>query len=279
MSGKVIHTAGTLINLDSPKIMGILNMTPDSFYGQSRVYAGSLLLHKAETMLSEGADILDIGGVSTRPGADEVSEEEELQRLIPGILDIAKHFPGVPFSVDTFRSRVAREAVSAGAAWINDISGGTADPHMIETAAELNVPYVLMHMRGTPQTMHEFTQYDTLLEDVIFELAQRREKLLASGIHDLILDPGFGFAKTIEQNFMLLNQLSRFAVFGHPILVGISRKSMIWRTLRTNPEKALNGTTALHMAALMQGADILRVHDVREAAECVRLFSRIRVKA
>lgn len=266
------------MNLDSPKIMGILNITPDSFYGPSRVTEAVSILHAAEQMLSEGAHILDVGGVSTRPGSDEVSEEEELQRLIPGIQALAKHFPKVPLSVDTFRSRVAREAVAAGASWINDISGGTADPAMMPTAAELKVPYVLMHMRGTPQTMHEFTTYDALAEDVIVELAERREKLLAAGIHDLILDPGFGFSKTVEQNFSLLNQLSRFTLFGHPILIGISRKSMIWRTLRTNPEGALNGTTALHMAALMQGADILRVHDVPEAAECVRLFSHLRGK-
>jgi dihydropteroate synthase len=275
---KTIHTAGRLMNLDSPKIMGILNITPDSFYGRSRVSAGSHILHMAETMLSDGADVLDVGGVSTRPGSDEVSEEEELQRLIPGIQALAKHFPKVPLSVDTFRSRVAREAVAAGASWINDISGGTADPAMMPTAAELKVPYVLMHMRGTPQTMHGFTTYDALAEEVMIELAERREKLLATGIHDLILDPGFGFSKTVEQNFSLLNQLSRFTLFGHPILIGISRKSMIWRTLRTNPEGALNGTTALHMAALMQGADILRVHDVPEAAECVRLFSHLRGK-
>lgn len=261
--------------MGSPKIMGILNVTPDSFYIYSRVSSFESLLSKAEKMLSEGADILDVGGVSTRPGSDEVTEEEELQRLIPCIEELVTHFPGIPLSVDTFRSRVAREAVAAGAAWINDVSGGTADPEMIATAAELNVPYVLMHMRGTPQSMHEYTRYDSLLEDVIFEMGQRREKLLAAGIHDLILDPGFGFAKTIEQNFELLNQLSRFMLFGHPILVGISRKSMIWRTLHANPEDALNGTTALHMVSLMQGADILRVHDVREAAECVRLHSQL----
>lgn len=267
------------MHVDSPKIMGILNVTPDSFYGRSRVSANDNLLHAAEAMLVEGADMLDVGGVSTRPGADEVSEEDEMKRLIPSILALANHFPEVTLSVDTFRSRVAREAVAAGAAWINDVSGGTADPEMIATVAELNVPYVLMHMRGTPQTMHEFTQYGNLVDDVIFEMGQRREKCLAAGICDLILDPGFGFAKTVEQNFMLLNQLSRFTLFGHPILVGISRKSMIWRTLRTNPEEALNGTTALHMVSLMHGADILRVHDVREAAECLRLFSHLRTKA
>jgi dihydropteroate synthase len=260
------------MELDSPKIMGILNLTPDSFFDKSRVSDLDSLLRAAEKMISEGADILDMGGVSTRPGSEVVSEDEELRRLIPGIKELRNRFPLVPLSVDTFRSRVAREAVFAGASWVNDISGGTADPEMADTLAELQVPYVLMHMRGTPRTMQQFTRYENFPGDVIRELEMRRSELISSGINDIIIDPGFGFAKTVEQNFILLRELSRFRMCGHPLLVGISRKSMIWRTLGSSPDEALNGTTALHMLCLKAGADILRVHDVKAAKECVHLY-------
>lgn len=272
---RAINTGGRLMVLDSPKIMGILNLTPDSFYGKSRVSGISDLLSCAESMMNEGADILDLGGVSTRPGSDFVSEEEELSRLISAVKGLTQHFPGVPVSVDTFRSSVAREAVTAGAVWVNDVSGGTADPEMVKTLADLQVPYVLMHMRGTPQTMQQFTDYENFPDQVIMELEQRRRELLALGVNDIILDPGFGFAKTLEQNFRMLKELSRFRIFGHPVLIGISRKRMIWHTLGSKPEDALNGTTALHMACLQAGADILRVHDVKEAKECVKLFQAL----
>lgn len=267
-----INTGGRLMLLDSPKVMGILNLTPDSFFDKSRFSDLDDLLWAAEKMISEGADILDVGGVSTRPWSEFVSEDEELRRLIPGIKALRDRFPSVPLSVDTFRSKVAREAVYAGASWVNDTSGGTADPVMARAIAELQVPYVLMHMRGTPQTMQQFTHYESFPVDVVRELELRRSELILSGVNDIIIDPGFGFAKTVEQNFILLRELSRFRMWGHPLLVGISRKSMIWRTLGSSPDEALNGTTALHMLCLKAGANILRVHDVKAAKECVILY-------
>jgi len=252
--------------------MGVLNTTPDSFYADSRIKDEKLLLKRVEKMLNEGAFIIDIGGISTRPGAQRITEEEELSRVIPAIDLISKTFPEVILSIDTFRSKVARQAVESGAMIVNDISGGTLDNRMHETVAQLQVPYILMHLRGTPETMSTETQYENLVIDVVKELSEQVHSLTRLGVADIIIDPGFGFAKTIEQNFEILKNLEYFNVLGYPLLAGLSRKSMIYKTLETTPEEALNGTTALNMIALINGARILRVHDVKEAVETVNLF-------
>lgn len=252
--------------------MGVLNTTPDSFYADSRIKDEKLLLNRVEKMLNEGAFIIDIGGISTRPGAQRITEEEELSRVIPAIDLISKTFPEVILSIDTFRSKVARQAVESGAMIVNDISGGTLDNRMHETVAQLQVPYILMHLRGTPETMSTETQYENLVIDVVKELSEQVHSLTRLGVADIIIDPGFGFAKTIEQNFEILKNLEYFNVLGYPLLAGLSRKSMIYKTLETTPEEALNGTTALNMIALINGARILRVHDVKEAVETVNLF-------
>jgi dihydropteroate synthase len=254
--------------------MGILNVTPDSFYAGSRLQDNDEILDRASAMIRDGADILDIGGYSTRPGAEMVSPEEETSRVVNAIQLLTQRHPDVHISVDTFRSVVARKAVEAGAAMVNDVSGGEMDQAMFETVADLRVPYILMHMRGTPQTMSTMTLYDNLLKSVADYFHQKIDQLRRLGVHDVIIDPGFGFAKTPEQNFELLRRLSYFTIFELPILVGLSRKSMIWKTLETNADNALNGTTALHMLALTNGARLLRVHDVREARECIALFQK-----
>lgn len=254
--------------------MGILNVTPDSFYAGSRLKGDDEILDQASVMIRDGADILDVGGYSTRPGADMVSPEEETNRVVNAIQLLAKQFPDIPISIDTFRSEVARKAVEAGASMVNDVSGGEMDPAMFETVAGLRVPYILMHMRGTPQTMRTMTQYDNLLKTIADYFHKKIHQLRRLGVHDVIIDPGFGFAKTPEQNFEILRHLSYLNIFELPILVGLSRKSMIWKTLQTNADNALNGTTALHMLALTHGARLLRVHDVREARECIALFQR-----
>ncbi len=256
--------------------MGILNVTPDSFYDGGRFFQNeSLLLRQAEAMLTEGATFIDIGGYSSRPGAEEVSEEEEKQRVMKTVVTLAKHFPEALLSVDTFRASVAREAVEAGASMINDITGGAGDEAMVRTVAELSVPYVLMHMRGTPQTMQSLTEYDDLVVTLIDYFQQRLNTLQAYGVKDVIIDPGFGFAKTIDQNFTLLSHLGAFRELGAPILAGLSRKLTIYRTLGVDPSEALNGTTVLNTVALLKGASILRVHDVREAVEAVQLVQHI----
>ncbi len=254
--------------------MGILNVTPDSFYEGSRTQTDRELLDRADTMIKDGADFLDIGGYSTRPGAATISEEEEIRRVMPAIRLLTQHFPAVPLSIDTFRASVARKAVESGASLVNDISGGEADSKMFETVAELGVPYILMHMRGTPETMATLTHYHHLLKDITTYFDNRISKLRNLGVRDIILDPGFGFAKTVDQNFELLNHLGWFRIFGLPLLAGLSRKSMIWRTLASTPEAALNGTTGLNMLALNNGASILRVHDVKEAVECIALYQK-----
>ena len=264
--------------LDKPKVMGILNVTPDSFYTGSRV-SGAALLGHAEKMLKEGASFLDIGGYSTRPGAPDISEEEECRRVLPAVQQVARQFPEAVISVDTYRSNVARAAVQEGAMMINDGSGGTLDSAMFETVAKLKVPYVLMHMQGTPQTMTSLTNYNNLVKDMMDYFNQRLAILSALDVKDVVLDPGFGFAKTSEQNFSLLTHLDHFKIAGKPILVGISRKSMIWKTLQTTAEHALNGTTSLNTIALLNGADILRVHDVKEATEAVELVTALRHSA
>lgn len=267
-----VVSKGRLLDLSTPVVMGILNATPDSFYSSSTNLDDTL--HTAEKMLSDGAAILDIGGASTRPGADDVSIDEELKRVVPVIETITKRFPEAWLSVDTFHPYVAKAAVAAGAHIINDISGGR-DAAMLRTVARLRVPYIAMHMQGTPRTMQQDPQYADVVREVFDYLKGIVLRCKAAGIHDLILDPGFGFGKTVAHNYSLLNELSTFRALGKPILAGISRKSMICKPLRVNPDKALNGTTALHMAALREGASILRVHDVREAVEVIRLFSLI----
>ncbi len=256
--------------------MGILNVTPDSFFPGSRVSSvGGDVLARAGQMIEEGADILDVGGYSTRPGAAEVDLKEECVRILPVIRAIRDRYPSVLISVDTFRAETARKALDAGADLINDVSGGTLDAEMFDLVAEAQVPYVLMHMRGTPATMQTMTTYPHLVADIIRDLAEKIGMLKSKGARDLIIDPGFGFAKNIPQNFELMRGLSEFRIFDYPLLVGVSRKAMIWRTLDVAPEDALNGTTVLHTVALQQGADLLRVHDVKAAAEVVRMFENL----
>lgn len=270
---QTLQINGRLLSLDKPRVMGILNITPDSFYSGSRFSATDDALRQAEKMLSEGADFLDVGGYSTRPGAAEVTEMEEVNRVRPVVAALAQRFPQAVISVDTFRASVAKVAVSEGAHLINDVSGGQADAAMFATAGALGVPYILMHSRGTPQTMQQLTHYEDIFTELMFFFQERILQLQRLGCRDIIIDPGFGFAKTIEQNYALLNNLSVFHQLGKPVLAGVSRKSMIWKKLGITPEEALNGTTALNTVALLQGAQILRVHDVKPAAEIIRLLS------
>lgn len=254
--------------------MGIINVTPDSFYSTSRIAGEQELRTRIDTLLREGASIADLGAYSSRPGAEEVSAQEEMRRLAPALRILRDEYPALPVSVDTFRADVARWAVQEyGVAMINDISGGALDPQMYSTIAELQVPYILMHMRGTPQTMGELTDYQDLILDLIDYFIQRVGQLTELGVHDIVLDPGFGFSKTLEQNYELLARMSDLGtVLPQPLLVGISRKSMIYRLLGQTPEEALNGTSILHAFALERGAKILRVHDVAPAVEAIRLY-------
>ena len=269
-----INCKGELICFDTPKVMGILNITPDSFYAQSRTTPAEVL-RKAEQMLEEGATFVDIGGYSSRPNAQEVSPQEELQRVVPVVEALVKHFPDIRISVDTFRAEVARESLEAGACIINDISAGQIDPAIWEVVAHYQVPYITMHMRGTPQTMQTYTEYDKLTKDILYYFSQIKDKARQLRINDLIIDPGFGFSKTLAQNYELMQHLALFKALECPILVGISRKSMIYKLLDTTPETALNGTTVLNTFALLHGADILRVHDVKEAVECVKIVGEL----
>ncbi|MBU2920010.1 dihydropteroate synthase [Winogradskyella psychrotolerans] len=270
-----INCKGKLIDLSTPKVMGILNVTPDSFFDGGRYNNKTAILNQVETMLSHGATFIDIGGYSSRPNADDVSETEELNRVIPIIELILKDFPETLISVDTFRSHVAKKSIEAGAALINDISAGKLDNNMLTTVGKLAVPYIMMHMRGTPRTMQQHTQYNDLTKEIISYFADRIAEAHKAKINDLIIDPGFGFAKTTEQNFELLNTLELLQLIDQPILAGVSRKSMIYKTLNSTSENALNGTTALHMVALQKGAKILRVHDVKEASECITLYNQL----
>ncbi len=258
--------------------MGVINITSDSFYANSRSATESDALRLAENHMNNGADMLDIGAYSSRPGAAHISEEEEMERLLPSVQAIASRYPSVPISVDTFRARIARAAVDCGAGMINDISGGTLDQDMFATIARLNVPYVLMHMRGTPQSMAGLHDYDNLMEEVIRPLTERLDFLIKMGVKDVIVDVGLGFAKKATQSFELLNHLKYFQSLNRPLLVGLSRKSMIYKTLRTSPEEALNGTSVLHALALERGGDILRVHDTKEAKETVRLWKKLKTQ-
>jgi dihydropteroate synthase len=268
----LLNGAGWQIDLSTPAVMGILNITPDSFYDGGKYRNNETLLFQAEKMLNEGAAILDIGAVSSRPGAEEVPEDTELERLLPALENLLSAFPDAVISVDTYRSNVARIAVEAGAHIINDISGGTFDEKMFRTVADLNVPYVLMHIKGTPQNMQNNPQYVDVVQEVKYFFKKQLRKLGNTGVtENIILDPGFGFGKTLENNYELLKDLSAFTDLGYPVLAGVSRKSMINKVLQTTPDTALNGTTVLNTIALLNGAGILRVHDVKEAVEAVRL--------
>ncbi len=273
---RTINCRGKLLPLHPPVVMGILNVTPDSFYDGGRYLSDQAVLSQVETMLKEGASIIDVGGMSSRPGAGIISTEEELQRVLPVLESILSHFPEAVVSVDTVRSAVAEAAIQTGAHLINDISAGRIDPQMYSTVARLNVPYILMHMQGLPGTMQQAPQYQQevtleILDFFIDEVA----KLRALGVRDIILDPGFGFGKTLDHNYQLLKNLHAFQVMDLPVLAGLSRKSMIYKLLSVTPEEALNGTTALHMVALQQGAVILRAHDVKEAVEVVRCWRQL----
>ncbi|MFJ1328728.1 dihydropteroate synthase [Capnocytophaga canimorsus] len=269
-----INCHGELLDLTSAKIMGIINITPDSFYENSRTSSKDLL-KKAENMLEQGADLLDIGGYSSRPGATEVSQEEELKRVVPVVKTLVKTFPKVRISVDTFRSEVARQSLSEGACMINDISAGHLDEKMWHIIADFQVPYIAMHMKGTPKNMQEHTHYEDIVKEMIFYFSQIKSKAQQYGVNDLIIDPGFGFSKTLEQNYEILRKLSLFRILDVPILVGVSRKSMLYRLLQTTAENALNATTIVNTLALTKGAHILRVHDVQQAKECVQIFEKM----
>lgn len=267
-----INVRGRLVSLDEPQVMGILNVTPDSFFATSRCRSEEEIRQRVCMMRREGATMVDIGAYSSRPGAEEVSVEEELRRLLPAVGIVREEWPDAIISVDTFRAEVARQAVEAGADIINDISGGEMDKDMFRTVAELHVPYILMHMQGTPQDMQKAPHYDNLMCEVFRSLGERVEELHEMGVADVTVDPGFGFGKTMAQNYEMMARLGEFRLLGCPILVGISRKSMVYRLLDTTPEESLNGTTALNTIALMNGASILRVHDVREAVEAIKIY-------
>ena len=264
-----------LMDFSVPKIMGILNITPDSFYDGGRYNSKEKIQEQIEKMIISGADIVDVGGYSSRPGAKDISIEDELNRVIPAIEIIKQKFPKTIISIDTFRSRVASEAIISGADIVNDISGGNLDSNMFETVSKHKVPYILMHMRGNPENMMSKTNYENLTKDICKYFSQRIDKAKSCGINDIIIDPGFGFSKTTQQNYELLNNLEFFKEFQIPIIIGVSRKSMIYKTLNTTPEKALNGSSVLHTIGLMKGANILRTHDVKEAVECVKIVSQL----
>jgi dihydropteroate synthase len=277
---KILNVNGGQLDFSVPKVMGIINLTPDSFYQPKWKDFGYLpsenqMLIQAEKMLDEGADLLDLGAYSSRPNAEHLSVQEEINRLLGPLRSIKKTFPEAIISVDTFRSDVARAAIGEGAAIINDISAGKLDPEMFETIASLNVPYILMHMKGTPQTMQQLVQYENVFDEVYFYFTERLAKLKSLGINELIIDPGFGFAKTTEQNYVLLDKLDQFKSLGLPLLAGLSRKSMVYKTLETDAEGALNGTISANTIALMKGASILRVHDVKPAIDAIKIVQQL----
>lgn len=271
---KTIQLNGQLISLENPIVMGILNITPDSFFEGSRYNTEKEIVVKAQQMIDDGATILDVGAYSTRPGADSVTVKEEVNRLDVAMTVLRKHFPDTAISLDTFRSTVAKEIIEKhGPCIINDISGGTLDSHMFHTVAELGVPYILMHIQGTPSNMQENPNYKDVFKETLLFLSERVAKLRELGVADIIIDPGFGFGKSLEHNYELLNRLDGFKILEAPLLVGISRKSMIYKPLGTDANEALNGTTVINTMALLQGANILRVHDVKEAVEAVKIVS------
>lgn len=270
-----INCKGQLIDLSTPKVMGILNITPDSFYDGGLYKNNESIRHQTEKMLNEGATFIDIGAYSSRPKATHISEAEELKRILPIVELLIKHFPEINISIDTFRSTVAKQCIEAGAVLINDISAGQMDENMMEMVGELGVPYIMMHIKGTPQNMQQHTNYNNLIKEIIFYFSERIAKAKAHKINDLIIDPGFGFSKNLEQNYELLSKLELFKNLDLPILVGVSRKSMIYKLLNISPQEALNGTTVINTIALTKGAKILRVHDVKEAMECIKLVNQI----
>lgn len=274
-----INCKGKLIDFSIPKIMGILNLAPDSFYDGGRYSDEKSVLGQCEKMLSEGATFIDLGAYSSRPNADDISEEEELSRMLPIVELLLREFPKVILSIDTFRSKIAQRCLEAGAALINDISAGRLDENMFGLIAKFKAPYIMMHMRGNPKTMQRQTDYKDLMIEVRYYFSERIAKARALGIHDIVIDPGFGFSKTKEQNFELLQQLDLIQTLGLPILAGLSRKSMIYKTLGGDANTALNGTTALNMLALDRGAKILRVHDVKQAMECAKLYEELHGKS
>lgn len=270
-----INCKGTLIDVTTPKVMGILNVTPNSFYDGGKFKNEKEFLMQTEKMLMDGATFIDIGSYSSKPNAATISHEEELSRIAPIVTSILKQFPDTILSIDTFRSNVALHCLENGAAMINDISAGALDEKMFETIAKYNVPYCMMHLRGTPQTMLSLTKYEAVVNEILYYFSEKVALARSYGIHDLLIDPGFGFAKTSEQSYEILQKLELFTALQLPILTGFSRKSMIYKTLKNSPEEALNGTTVLNTIALMKGSKILRVHDVKEAMECVTLFNKL----
>ena len=272
-----INVNGRLMDLSEPQVMGILNVTPDSFYARSRSETEKDIVQRLHQIIDEGASIIDIGGYSSRANAEHISAEEEMNRLRNGLEIIRKHSPNAVVSVDTFRADVAKMCVEEyGVAIINDISAGQMDEQMFPTIAKLGVPYIIMHMKGTPQDMQVSPKYDHFLKEIFYYFSEKVQKLRDLGVKDIIIDPGFGFGKTIEHNYELMNHLEEFSLFELPLLVGVSRKSMIYKLLETTPEEALNGTTALHTIALLKGAHILRVHDVKEAVESVKIVEKMK---
>ena len=272
-----ISLNGKLLDLTDPLVMGILNVSSDSFYDGGKYVTEDAVLKRVEQMIEEGVDIVDVGAISTRPGSDSVSTKEELTRLLPAVTAIRKHFPDIPLSVDTFRSWVALRVIDEiGECIVNDISGGNFDEHMFDTIAKLGVPYILMHIQGTPRSMQDNPQYEDIIKDISKYFSEKVRKLTKAGVRDVIIDPGFGFGKSLNDNYDLLNKLDSFKVFQLPLLVGLSRKSMVYKLLETDPENALAGTITANTMALLGGADILRVHDVREAVQSVNLFKKIK---
>ena len=271
-----INCNGNLIDLSTPKVMGILNVTPNSFYDGGKHKEINSIIHQVDKMLSEGADFIDIGAYSSKPSAEFVSEEEEIKRLVPIVKSLVETFPNIILSVDTFRAQVAKASVEHGVAMVNDIAAGLLDDKMLETVAELKVPYIMMHMRGNPQTMQSLTDYNDIVKEMIFYFSERIQKARSFGISDIVIDPGFGFAKTLEQNYEVFHKMELFKILELPILVGVSRKSMIYKVLENSPQEALNGTSVLNTIALQKGAKILRVHDVKEAVECIKLVSKLK---
>ncbi|MDD5149174.1 MAG: dihydropteroate synthase [Flavobacterium sp.] len=269
-----INCKGQLIDLATPKVMGILNVTPNSFYDGGKYKSEAEILSQVRKMISDGATFIDVGGYSSKPKAEYVSEKEELLRIAPVVTLIQKHFPKTLISIDTFRSEVARICIENGAAIINDISSGSIDDKMMETIAKYDVPYIMMHKRGTSETMQKMTNYENILKEILFYFSEKVALARSFGINDLIIDPGFGFAKTLDQNYEILQKLELFDILELPLLIGVSRKSMIYNKIKCTPEESLNGTSIINTIALTKGANILRVHDVKEAMECVTLFNK-----
>jgi dihydropteroate synthase len=267
-----LNCKGRLVVIERPVVMGILNLTPDSFYTGSRIRNTDELLHRAELMLKEGASILDIGGQSSRPGSEQLSAEEEMKRVIDPLLSLSQHFPEAIISIDSFYGSVAKTAIEAGAHIVNDISAGSLDPTMIPVVAALKVPYVLMHMKGNPKNMQQEAHYENVSREVLDYLVVKKNEIRNAGVNDIIIDPGFGFGKTIVHNFELLKHLEIFQMLGSPLMLGVSRKSMVYKTLETTAAEALNGTTVLQTIGLLKGANILRTHDIKEAMEAIRLI-------